>query len=232
MSVEMAIALILAFIMIYILLINIYSILFRITGLTKVKARFQAISLLTNSGYTTSESEIITTNHLRRNIAITTMMTGYIFSVVIVSLVLNLINAVSSNNTKISYTFIFIVFAIFLFLIILFKIPFIQRPFEKLIEFFGKMLMKKHKNANIMTLLDSYGRDAIAQVTLNYVPAILKDKQLSEINLRDEYNLNLLMLKTNGVTKDIKRSTVLQENDVVIVFGSQQNIKRLFLGDE
>jgi len=232
MSVELAIALILAFIMIYIFLINIYSILFRITGLTKVKARFQAISLLTNSGYTTSESEIVTTNHLRRNIAIASMMTGYIFSVVIVSLVLNLINAVSINTSKISYSYIFIAFGVFVFVILLFKIPFIRRPFEKLIELFGKSLLGKHKKTNIITLLDSYGREAIAQVTLNYVPIIMKDKQLSDINIRDEYNLNILMIKTSEGTENITKMTVLKENDIVIVFGPLQNIKKLFLGKE
>ena len=232
MSVELAIALILAFIMIYIFLINIYSILFRITGLTKVKARFQAISLLTNSGYTTSESEIVTTNHLRRNIAIASMMTGYIFSVVIVSLVLNLINAVSINTSKISYSYIFIAFGVFVFVILLFKIPFIRRPFEKLIELFGKSLLGKHKKTNIITLLDSYGREAIAQVTLNYVPSIMKDKQLSDINIRDEYDLNILMIKTSDGTENITKMTILKENDIVIVFGPLQNIKKLFLGKE
>ena len=41
------------------MLIQVFSVLFRISGLTKVKAKFQVISLLTNSGFTTSESEIV-----------------------------------------------------------------------------------------------------------------------------------------------------------------------------
>lgn len=232
MSVELAIALILAFIMVYISLVNVYSILFRLTGLTRVKARFQTISLLTNSGYTTSESEIITTNNARRKIAVASMLTGYIFSVVIVSLVLNLINAVSARSSSIRYMYIFIAFGVFIFLILLFKIPFIKRPFEKMIEAFGRRLMKKHQSENIITLLDSYGRDAIAQVTLNVVPENMKDKQLSEINIRDEYNLNILMIKSGGITQEIKRNTVLRERDIVIVFGPLQSIKKLFMAGD
>ena len=33
--------------------------MFRLTGMSEDKARFQVISLLTNSGFTTSESELI-----------------------------------------------------------------------------------------------------------------------------------------------------------------------------
>ncbi len=232
MSIELAIALILAFIMIYIFLINVYSILFRLTGLTKIKARFQAISLLTNSGYTTSESEIITTNHMRRNIAIASMLTGYIFSVVIVSLVLNLINAVSSNSHQIRYVFIFIAFGIFIVILILFKIPFIKRPFERLIERIGLKIINKDGKMNIMTLLDSYGSEAIVQITLNYVPKVLKDKPLIDLKLRDDYNINMLMLKVNGVAKEITKNTVLNDGDIIIVFGPLQSIKRLFIGWE
>ena len=232
MSIELAIALILGFVMIYIFLINVYSILFRLTGLTKIKARFQAISLLTNSGYTTSESEIVTTNHMRRNIAIASMLTGYIFSVVIVSLVLNLINAVSSHNNQIRYMFVFIAFGVFIVILILFKIPFIKKPFEKLIESIGRKLMNKHGKVNVMTLLDSYGSDAIAQINLNYVPILLQDKPLSEIQLRENYNINILMLKVNGVAKDLTKNTILQDGDVIIVFGPLQSIKKLFQGNE
>ena len=78
-----SVILILAFIVIYVIVIQIYSVLFRITGLTKEKARFQAISLLTNSGFTTSESEIIVSDRVRRRIAIAAMINGYAFSVII-----------------------------------------------------------------------------------------------------------------------------------------------------
>ena len=45
-------------VIIYYVLIKFYTVLFRITGLPEEKAGFQAVSLLTNAGYTTGESEI------------------------------------------------------------------------------------------------------------------------------------------------------------------------------
>ena len=78
-------------IVLYIYTIEIFTILFRITGLTKEKARFQVISLITCSGFTTSEAEIIATNRRRRRLAIICMITGIIFNVMIISFIINLI---------------------------------------------------------------------------------------------------------------------------------------------
>lgn len=80
MNIELALTLILGFVIIYVLLIRFYSTLLRLTGLTDSKAKFQAISLITNSGFTTNEAEIITTNKARRRIASAAMITGHIFS--------------------------------------------------------------------------------------------------------------------------------------------------------
>ena len=92
MSIELAIILILGFVIIYVLLIKIFSTLLRLTGLTYSKAKFQAISLITNTGFTTNEAEIITTSRARRKIARAAMISGHIFSVLLVSLIFNFIN--------------------------------------------------------------------------------------------------------------------------------------------
>ncbi len=43
--------------------------LFMLTGLPERKARFQVISILTNTGFTTGESEVITSSRRRRRLA-------------------------------------------------------------------------------------------------------------------------------------------------------------------
>jgi hypothetical protein len=70
MSLVSSITLIITVIIVYYLLINLFSILFRITGLPKEKAGFQAVSLLTNAGYTTGESEIVVSEKTRRRIGV------------------------------------------------------------------------------------------------------------------------------------------------------------------
>lgn len=232
MNIVLAVSLVLLCIMIYIILIDVYSVLFRISGLTKMKSRFQAISLLTNSGYTTSEAEIVTTNSFRRRIALASMITGYIFSVIIVSLVFNLINALSISNLQDSYITVLIVLGAFAFLFILFKLPFIKKPFEKLIEKLAKRIMNKNVKDNIITLLDTYDKDVMAEVSLNFVPEKLNDKQLCEINARDLYHINFLMLKRGGVAEAVNRETKFEVGDTVVVFGPIASIKKLFIAND
>ena len=54
MNLLVALILIFAFILLYIFIIEIFSVLFTASGLTREKARYQTISLFTNAGFTTS----------------------------------------------------------------------------------------------------------------------------------------------------------------------------------
>ena len=126
-----SVILILAFIVIYVIVIQIYSVLFRITGLTKEKANFQAISLLTNSGFTTSESEIIVSDRVRRRIAIAAMINGYAFSVIIVSLIINVILSLKEDIQDQTLDIMLVAFGVFVLLIIITQIPFLKKLLEK-----------------------------------------------------------------------------------------------------
>lgn len=228
MNIGIAITLILGFILVYIFLIEVYSILFRITGLTKIKSRFQAISLLTNSGYTTSEAEVVTTNKMRRKIAMASMLTGYVFSVIIVSLVFNLINQLSINSIKDSYITIIIVVSAFALLLIIFKLPFVKKPLENFIEKIARKVMTKNIKENVITLLDIYENDCIAEITINNIPEPLVNKRLIEINIRDIYKINVLMIKRNGSAIVANKATMIMQNDIVVVFGPLNSIKKFF----
>ena len=85
MNMSVALALFFAVTVAYILIIDIFTILFRMTGLTEEKAKFQLISLLTNSGYTTKESELVVAKLLRRKMARMVMLFGYVFSVTLIT---------------------------------------------------------------------------------------------------------------------------------------------------
>ena len=82
MSLVSSIILLVTVIIVYYILSRLYSTLFRLTGIPKEKSAFQAISLLTNAGYTTGESELIVSEKTRRHIATAAMLTGYFFSVI------------------------------------------------------------------------------------------------------------------------------------------------------
>ena len=228
MKLEIAVILIMGFVMIYLFLIQVFTILFRITGLTNQKAKFQAICLLTCCGFTTSESEIITSDKARRKIAIFAMITGYAFSVIIVSLIFNLLVSLNQTQTSSTFKVILIASAIFVGLIIFFQLPFIKKIFERIIAKIALNIMRRNNFENRITLLDAYGKDAICEIMINNMPDILEDTPLFEARLRDTYKINILMIKRRNKMIDITKDTILQNRDIIVVFGLHQSIKDLF----
>ncbi|MBQ4357383.1 MAG: hypothetical protein II788_05265 [Acholeplasmatales bacterium] len=223
-----SVILIMVFVIIYVILIEIFSMLFRITGLTKEKASFQAISLLTNCGFTTGESEVITSDRLRRRIAIAAMISGYSFSVVIVSLLINVFMRVSTQNQEDNYKWFFIAFGIFILLLIITQIPFVKRLFEKLIGAIAHVVLRRNDGENIITLLDNYGKDAMVEVYLNRVPEFMVDTTVVDSKIKDKYKINILMCKRNGKVLDVTKDTIFKKKDSLVIFGSFSGIKNCF----
>ena len=223
-----SVILILAFIVIYVIVIQIYAVLFRITGLTKEKAHFQAISLLTNSGFTTSESEIITSDRFRRRIAIAAMINGYAFSVIIVSLIINVILSLKEDMQDQTLIVMLYAFGIFVLLIIITQIPIVKKLFEKFIQLIATKVLRRNKNENIIIMLDNYGRDSMAEVYLNRVPEFMVDTTLVDMKIKEKYHLNVLMVKRNGKVIDVNRDTIFKKGDRLVVFGSTSSINNVF----
>ncbi len=92
-----ATSLILAVTSIYMFMIEIFSVAFKLTGLATSKIKFQVASLFTASGFTTQESELITNDDRRRRIAVACMYTGHIFSVVIMGLIINVLISIGET---------------------------------------------------------------------------------------------------------------------------------------
>ena len=228
MGIELAIALVLGFIIVYVLLIRIFATLLRLTGLTKSKSKFQAISLITNTGFTTSEAEIVATNKARRNIATAAMISGHVFSVIIVSLIINFITVFNVQEFKNNLIGIILVFGSFILFLIIFKIPFIEKRFEKLLEKIALKLIGKSKEENIIVLLDNYGKESIVEVTINTLPLFIENKTLKELNLRELYNINILSVRRNGKSISVDKNTKLELKDILVIFGSHQGIIDLF----
>ena len=79
------------FIVIFLCVLEIFSILLRFFGIPEDKAKFQVISMITGVGYTTRESEIITRNPHTRLIAQFIMLTGYMGTATSISFLINIL---------------------------------------------------------------------------------------------------------------------------------------------
>lgn len=228
MTLELSLIIILIVILIYIIINKIYSILFQITGLPKNISNFQALSLFTNCGFTTAESETITNHKARRKIAVACMITGSFFSVIIVSLIVNLISTFSLENAQETYGVILGSCGIFILILLFFQLPFIKKTFNSSIQKIVSLIITKKDKDNVITIIENFGSDSIVEIYIHKLPEFLENKTIHESKIKSEYNINILSIKRNKRLIDITRNTVITTNDTLLAYGSFQSIKDCF----
>ncbi|MGD9761673.1 MAG: cation:proton antiporter regulatory subunit [Candidatus Izemoplasmatales bacterium] len=228
MSIDTLILMGFSIILVYVVFIEIFTIIFKLTGLTNDKARFQVISLFTNSGFTTQESELIVNSRIRRRIANVTMLSGFILNVTVISVLVNVfITLGNSNSTDVLKFFLFIG-GFFIILYILRKL--------KVFDFLLKGIVERITNrvihgtqTNIIEVLDTVGKNSITEITVMNLPEVLENKTLEYSNIRSTHNVNVLAIIRGGETNaNVTKDDILYKNDKVIVFGKVTDIKKLF----
>ena len=232
MNVWLAISLILAVASAYMIMIEVFSVAFKLTGLATNRIKFQVASLFTSVGFTTAESELITSNEKRRKIAVACMYTGHIFSVVFMGLMINMLISIGTaigteiqTRTYTEWYFIFFYVSASLFLLcVLLKIPPINHRFQKLLEKIAINASKKNRNSNTITVLDSYGKSSVTEVILNKVPDFAKDKTLGEMQINKTYAMILLSIRRGNRVVDISKDTMLRKGDRLICYGITNDI--------
>lgn len=229
MSLISATVLIVTVIIVYSVLVTFFSVLFRITGVSKTKSSFQVISLLTNAGYTTGESELIVGDRTRRTIAKAAMLTGYFFSVLIASLFINLFLSVNFSQINSEISAIGIGFGALILFFILIRVPFIRKYLDRGIENLTAKLFKKTAKENYISVLDTYGDDAICKVFLYKVPAMMEGKMIIDTEVKSKYNVNILMYERKGNVRYVTRDTIFTSKDSMLVFGKLESIREVFL---
>ena len=212
----------------YIIISDIITVFFRLTGMTEERARFQVISLLTNSGFTTQESEAVVNSTIRRRLATGTMLFGYCFTVTILSATFN----VFMNLSKAELSSIIVAFPVLLLVLVSFlflrRISIFKRRFDHVIESLANRIMFG-KHTNQLLLVEEYGEMVLAHIYLHTVPEILKDTTLGDANLAAKYQLAVMIVKPkNGDAYQAHADTVLQPHDTVMVLGKRKTIRMVF----
>lgn len=87
-------------IIVYELLVTIFSSLYELSGLSKDEARFQVTSLLTGTGFTTAESEKMLATKKRKRITRYIMIVSYIFNISIISTVVSVFTSPKQEFTN------------------------------------------------------------------------------------------------------------------------------------
>ena len=94
----------LLFITFFLIIVDFFTILFRLTGMPIEKARFQVISLLTSTGFTTKESETITQHPVRRKLAAWLMIFSYASTATIISFLIKILSTMVLNKESVGFT--------------------------------------------------------------------------------------------------------------------------------
>jgi len=201
--------------------------MFRLTGMSEEKARFQVISLLTNSGFTTSESELILRSRKRRSIAKVIMIFGYTFTATIVSGVISIIVTYNFKNDSLSIVEVIILSIMFIIFYFLRKFVFIRFIFNKFSEKLYRYFVAKD-NINSLMVIENFGNNIIAQVFLNKVPLPLQGKTLAEVDIKNKDNLLILTItsKENKICS-VTADTILEKDSTIAVMGKKKDIKKI-----
>lgn len=216
-------------ILLYQIMIEIYSAIFRIDGVQIDKARFQIISILTGTGFTTNESEIMLATKKRRKITQIMILISYIFNISIVSTIVNIFMSTSNTSwTEVGIGIGLTILNITL-LVGLNRSSRIRRVFDDIVLKIGKR--KKKKKINPISIYDYYGNKVIAEVRITELHE--KIMNLDIIKLKQQYDIQLLVIKRGSlIISDIYGSIKVQDNDVLLVFGNIKVIRNLFSNNQ
>ena len=228
MSIYVALSLFSIIILLYWGMSELFTILFRFTGLPEEKARFQVMSLLTGCGFTTRESEIIISSRGRRRLARVTMLFGYVFNITIVTAFINIFLSLKVTQVEHVFQGILLPMAVVVLVFTALRMPGVRAWLDNLLaRLAGKVLRQGQENA--VLLIDYIGQDSIARVMVRHVPEYRQDVTLAESGLRAKENL-LVMLVERGGKKPAPPTavTVFRNGDKLTVFGDYRTICRAF----
>ncbi len=211
------------------MVIEIFTVMFRITGLTYETANYQAISLLTSCGFTTCESETILATKHRRRVAKWAMLFGYMFSVVLATSIINVIMSITRyTDDGDIYSLFFLIF-IPVFFITIFKLKRLKSKIDNLIKKIVESLFRKKTLVNPFYILETYGDQAICELYVTHVPDELAGKTIFESGIKNKYGLTYISINRKNENRIIEPfSDIIKKNDKIVVYGKPSVINKVF----
>ncbi len=219
-------------IILYWVISEVITIVFRFTGLPDEKARFQVVSLLTGCGFTTRESEMVLSTKERRHIARITMLFGYVFNITIVSILINIILSLKESQAEHYLHAWLIPLVPAVLLLVCMRMPSVRLRFDTNIEHLVGAIRNK-KAGNTVLILDYIGQDIIAQVSLKTVPERLRNRTLLELDFRKNHKVTIMLVEHPG--QEIEQAgpnTIFMDGDKLTVFGNPKAISKTFNAKE
>ena len=228
MNIYVAATLFALLILLYWIISEVFTMIFRFIGLPEDKARFQVTSLLTGCGFTTHESEMILSTKRRRRLARITMLFDYVFNITVVSAFVNVFLSLKVSQVGGYIAGILIPLGTVATLIILARIPAVKAWIESSLRKAAGNL-SKDKTVNTVMLIDHIGHGCIAQVALVNVPAELDGVPLFRSGLKEEKGILVMLVEDHtGKIEAPHKDTVFVSGEKLTVFGDYAAICKTF----
>ena len=207
---------------------EVFTVLFRFTGLPDEKARFQVISLLTGSGFTTRESEMVVSTRKRRKLARITMLFGYVFNITIVSAFVNVFLSLKQAELASIFWGLPAPAAFFAVIMLLRKNKKIHAWENREIERLAGRLSGRGAD-NSLLLLDYIGANAMVTVTISVLPEELAGVPLAETGLKADHGILVMLLaRGGGEPESVTADTVFQSGARITVLGPLDTVRSVF----
>jgi hypothetical protein len=204
-----------------VLIVEVATVMLNMTGLDRDTARFQAVSIITASGYTTSESELVTRHPVRRKIAMFLMVLGPITLAFIISIIIRLLGTGFAGPQD-----ILTASGALLLLYIFSRNPRFVAFFDRQLE---RQLTKqpglRKRSVEEILRLDNNFTIVEAKLANPAVPFV--NKLLKDTRLRDK-GLMVLSIRRGGSIIHAPRGTEeLLLDDILLVYGRSEQITQL-----
>ena len=207
---------------VFLLIVDIFAVMFRLTGMTIEKSRFQVISLLTSTGFTTKESELITQHPIRRKLASSFMVISYISTLTFISLLVNML-----THSKVDFKNIITILVAVLIIVFVFKssvIDFIESIVEYIVK---KNKFWKEFNSKYLNFLTKHRGYGICEVYLSQnsdlIGVSIKECKLTQIEIKI-----LSIDQGDEFVSFPVPEYVFSQNDKLTVYGNINNIRERF----
>ncbi|WNS80115.1 TrkA C-terminal domain-containing protein [Domibacillus sp. DTU_2020_1001157_1_SI_ALB_TIR_016] len=210
---------ILLYLVIVVLVIEISVIAFHLTGLEKEVARYQAISMLTGTGFTTDESQLIIDHPVRRRISMFLILFGAFSLAVIISAITNIL----ANDLRLKE--LMIISSVLLAIYILGKTP----VTKKLLQHRFKHEMKKNLDISELPVKEALflQEDDIVTDVVVEEGTKLDGKKVEDV-FEHGHDANLLFIKRGevNVRENLTEETI-QAGDKLYLYGNKKVIEKL-----
>jgi len=205
------------------LVIRAAAIALMMTGMDEKKARFQALSSFSGTGFTTKEAEFVVNNPLRRRIISLLMILGNAGIVTVI------VTATTSLATSKGYQLSINVLILFVGIYIIYKIVTRKGLIRKWESFIEGKLMKSHAfeegaTEDLLHLLEGYG--LVRTIIKENSPFI--GNSLSENKLTEKGLLVLGIERGKSWIPIPKAKEIIEDGDRLIMYGLLNILKALF----